>query len=101
MPKLSKWLFIVFLFISRPVRTLYLWFRDAVVAGHWYTLDGQRRTVRLCWRVLRFYDSGLIHAPHLLHSIRRQLEARARNGRSPMRVNPTTHSKGPSFLVNQ
>jgi hypothetical protein len=68
------WLFIVFLLISRPVRALYLWFRDAVVAGRWYTLDGQRRTVRLCWRVLQLYDSGLIHAPHHLNSIQRQLE---------------------------
>lgn len=74
MPKLSRWLFIAFLLISRPARALSLWFRDAVVAGHWYTLDGKPRTVHLCWRVVRFYDSGLIHAPHKLHSIQRQLE---------------------------
>jgi hypothetical protein len=70
----SRRLFIAFLLISRPFRAFYLWFRDAVIGGHWYTLDGQRRTVRLCWRVLRFYDGGLISAPHLLNSIQRQLE---------------------------
>lgn len=71
---MSKWLFIAFLICSRPVRALYMWFRDAVIDGHWYTLTGQRVTVRLCWKTLEFFDDGLVHAPHLVELIERRLE---------------------------
>lgn len=72
--KLSKWLFIAFLFISRPYRALHMWFRDAVIGGHWYLLNGQRRTVRLCWQTLKFFDDGLVHAPQQLEWLQKRLD---------------------------
>jgi hypothetical protein len=73
MPKLSRRLFIAFLLISRPYRALYTLVRDTKIGGR-YTIAGQRRTLRLYWRIMRFYDGGLIYAPHLLNSLQRQLE---------------------------
>lgn len=73
MPKLSRRLFITFLLISRPYRALYTLIRDTKIGGP-LTMTGQRRTLRLYWRIMRFYDGGLIYAPHLLNSLQRQLE---------------------------
>lgn len=73
MPKLSRWPFIAFLLISRPYRALVTLRRDTKIGGR-YCIAGQRRTFRLYWRIMRMYDECLIHAPHMLHSMQRQLE---------------------------
>jgi hypothetical protein len=66
MPELSRWLFIAFLLISRPVRAVIVMVQDR--------RRGKVRTWKLCWHIVRFYDSGLIDKPDLLRQVQRQLE---------------------------